>query len=269
MKKTRYILLLIGTSVFTACQLNKTNKLSEESVFNELMSIDSVTTEKATPKTSQIPPAIQQKLDDPATEHYGIDISHFQGGIVSLLSKNNDSLKFIICKATQGITYIDPMFKTNWNEIHQNGFIRGAYHFYECKDDPIAQAKHFISMIKGIQSYDIPPILDIEQGSLTKGSTAEQIQSDALKFMEEVERATGRKPIIYSDYGFFQKYFTDAKFAQYKLWIAEYTNAPAPRIPTVWEKVGYLVWQKSANYHADSKQIDLDVVKGSLKKLIE
>jgi len=265
MKKITYTILLVGTSIFTACQvkMNKTDELSQESVFDELTNADSVKAKEQIPKT------IEEKLNDPATEHYGIDISHYQGDIVSLLSEGPDSLKFIICKATEGGTYVDPMFKTNWSEIHKNGYIRGAYHFYDCKVDPIIQAKHFVSMITDIQSYDIPPILDIEQGSLTTGSTAEQIQSDALKFMEEVEQSTGRKPIIYSDYGFFQKYFTDVKFAEYKLWIAEYTNAPAPRIPTVWEKVGYLVWQKSANYHADSKQIDLDVVKGSLKKLIE
>ena len=61
---------------------------------------------------------------------YGIDISMYQGKEVGEIHKKNDSLGFIICKATEGITYTDPDFSYNWKNIKEKSFIRGAYHFY-------------------------------------------------------------------------------------------------------------------------------------------
>jgi lysozyme len=59
----------------------------------------------------------------------GIDISKFQGNEINQLNKQTDQLTFIICKATEGITYTDPDFKTNWPMIQSKGYVRGAYHF--------------------------------------------------------------------------------------------------------------------------------------------
>jgi lysozyme len=72
---------------------------------------------------------------------YGIDISHHQNNEIDYISKTLDSLSFVICKATEGVTYTDPLFSKNWKTIKARGFIRGAYHFYRSDDDPIAQVQ--------------------------------------------------------------------------------------------------------------------------------
>jgi lysozyme len=38
---------------------------------------------------------------------YGIDISHRQNNKIDCISKALDSLSFVICKATEGVTYTD------------------------------------------------------------------------------------------------------------------------------------------------------------------
>lgn len=259
-------IVLAITLLLGACSLITQPEItfSKDSVFDGLSSevVASVSTDEA-------PASIKKKLNSTDSEHYGIDISHYQGKILDMLKSNKDSLKFIICKATQGTTYVDPMFRTNWNEIHHLGFIRGAYHFFDCSQDAQKQAQHFSMMISDIKNYDIAPILDIEQGGLTSDSTPETVQKQVREFLTEVNRLTGRNPIIYSDYAFFQQYMNDQSFDKHNLWLAEYSGNATPLLPTGWKAKGYLIWQRSDRYDVHSTQSDLDVVKGSLKKIIK
>ena len=130
---------------------------------------------------------------------YGIDISKYQGDEIDFLSKKADSLSFVICKATEGITYTDPDFKHNWNMISEKKFIRGAYHFYRSNDDPKAQAENFIQALATIEKTDLPPIIDFEEGGIDQTQSVEQIQATLLVFIAAVEKSLNRKVIIYTD----------------------------------------------------------------------
>lgn len=206
------------------------------------------------------------KLSNLDTIHYGLDISHYQGDLLSEMD-SSDSIKFIICKATQGTNYVDPDFRTNWHEIKTKGFIRGAYHFYDCSADPIAQADHFSNSIDDIERTDIAPILDIEQGGLN-GVSPEQMEMDILKFLERLESNLHRKPMIYTDYAFAQEYFKNSEIANYDLWLAEYNGEARPQVPDLWKSKGYEIWQRSDSYSIHSVHADLDVVFGSLNKIV-
>jgi lysozyme len=200
--------------------------------------------------------------------HYGIDISHYQGNVIAEMSAK-DSLRFVICKATQGDYYVDNDFRTNWHNIKEKGFIRGAYHFYVCADDPIKQAAHFANTISDIEATDISPILDIEQGGMSKAVSPEQMEKDILVFLKHLQHLVKRKPIIYTDYAFAQEYFKDSTIAQYDLWLAEYSGATKPKIPNLWKEKGIKIWQKSSHYKAYARFIDLDVAHGSIQNLIK
>ncbi|WP_109832101.1 glycoside hydrolase family 25 protein [Reichenbachiella versicolor] len=257
--------IIIGICISLSCTVAEKNENLpiESSIFNFLdIKVPQVATEK-------IPTSLKNRLKNDSKDNYGIDISYYQGSIMEKLPAHSDSIQFAICKATQGTQYVDPMFKTNWREIQQKGLLRGAYHFYDCSQDPKAQAQHFYTVIKDIKPYDIAPILDIEQGGLVKGQTALELQKQIKNFLEELEKLSGRKPIIYSDYAFIQEYITDAKFSKYDLWLAEYSGHQAPLIPNVWKQKGYLIWQRSDNYHAFSTQIDLDISAVPLKNMVD
>lgn len=222
----------------------------------------------AAPADSSTTPAKPPVAPSTDTVFYGLDISSYQGNLVTLLNSGTN-LHFIFCKATQGITYTDPDFRTNWNTITQKGFIRGAYHFYMCDDDPVAQARHFAGQIEDIQPGDMAPVLDIEQGSMTPTTNATQMQNDILTFLTEVQKLTGRQPIIYTDYAFANQYLKQSALQNYDLWLAEYSGAAQPKVPVLWKNKGYKIWQRSDSYSIDSEQTDYDVYYGSLNDLVK
>src|ERR1700755_2729971 len=57
----------------------------------------------------------------------GIDISNYQPAFDWAAEKGRISFAFI--KATEGKTYTDPEFGTNWRHAKALGIVCGAYHF--------------------------------------------------------------------------------------------------------------------------------------------
>tara|TARA_B100001109_G_C18844173_1_gene465982 strand:- start:285 stop:1061 length:777 start_codon:yes stop_codon:yes gene_type:complete len=200
--------------------------------------------------------------------HYGIDVSHFQGDIIEKLDQK-DSLRFAICKATQGQYFVDPEFHFNWNEIKERGLVRGTYHFYDCSVDPEIQAAHFYATVGNIEATDIAPVLDIEQGSMTSSVSGSQMVSDILVFLKSIHEKFGRKPILYTDYAFAQEYFKDDALAEYDLWLAEYENTEEPNVPDLWKSKGFFIWQKSSNYHMNTTILDYDEFQGNLSNIVK
>jgi GH25 family lysozyme M1 (1,4-beta-N-acetylmuramidase) len=211
---------------------------------------------------------IVKTADSSQTPCFGIDISKWNGNEASDI-KGKDSITFIICKATEGISLIDPDLKSNWDIIRSGDYTLGAYHFYHVTDDPLKQADHFFTTINGFGETDIAPIVDIEQASLPENAQVSpgDIQKKLLLFLDAIERKSGRVPVIYTDAAFADTYLLNKSFGKYPLWLAEYTGASTPRIPKTWGAKGYMIWQKSDNYYIDTRTSDYDVFKGPKSKL--
>lgn len=257
-KNTLYTLILLF--IFTGC--------SKEKHMTSLLNVGFEKDEKEVKKDLSNEVRIHKLFNSTSTTHYGIDISHFQGDLMQVINPR-DSIKFIICKATQGTTFLDPKFRSNWREIRDKGFIRGTYHFYDCSADPIAQADFFCRQIEDIEATDIPPILDIEQGSMTKGVSSKQMEQDILNFLKRVEQNIKRKPMVYTNFEFAQQNLKNPLLADYSLWLAEYNKQPTPLVPNLWQQKGFKIWQRSASYDAFSRQMDLDVMFGSIKNIVK
>ncbi|MFT7250898.1 MAG: lysozyme, partial [Flavobacterium sp.] len=200
---------------------------------------------------------------------YGIDISHHQNNDIDSISKSTDSLSFVICKATEGVTYTDPLFLKNWITIKERGFLRGAYHFYHSEDDPLAQATFFLKTIAGIENTDIPPIIDFEEGGIDKSQSVDEIQSSLKIFINEIEKQLKCRPIIYTDFNTGNKYLNNTDFSDYALWIANYNGKKSPDLPDTWKKKGWLIWQRKSTYKLDSQNNDFDVFNGQLLEFKE
>lgn len=210
---------------------------------------------------------VKEKIVENTKPAFGIDISSYQGNEIDALEKNRDSIDFIICKATQGAMFVDPMFKNNWTTIKAKGFIRGAYHFYSSQDNPVNQAKFFTSMIKDIEPTDLPPFIDIEEGGIEKGQSVEEIQLSVLTLLKEVEKILHIKPVIYTNTDFANKYLNNNELANYPLWIADYESIDAPMLPNTWKEKGYVIWQKSDTYKILNYTNDEDYFNGDLESL--
>ena len=154
----------------------------------------------------------------------GIDISHYQGDIDWDLLQNamieKCPLRFILIKATEGTTRIDPKFKDNFAQALEYGFIRGAYHFYSTKSEAREQAYFFLKHVH-LQEGDLPPVLDVEHKP--KNKSVEDFQRDILTWLHIVEDKYHVKPIIYTYYKFKTLYLNTEVFDDSPYWIAHYS----------------------------------------------
>lgn len=197
-----------------------------------------------------------------STDVQGIDVSHFQG-VVDWQQVAQAGMSFAFAKATEGITYVDPQFATNWTGIKAAGLLRGAYHFFEANDDATAQAQHFLDTVQ-LAKGDLPPVLDIET---TAGVSNEQIWSGVSTWLQVVEQAMGRQPILYTAPGFWNSHAPDLTLTRYPLWLADY--AAQPLLPHGW--TSWLFWQHSqtGSVAGVTGAVDLDLFSGTLQQLHE
>ena len=157
-------------------------------------------------------------------EIHGIDISHHQGKIdwEELKEKgtiNDLPIRFIMIKATEGANRTDANFKDNFYQARENGFTRGAYHFYSVLSPAKEQAAFFIRQVK-LEMGDLPPVLDVEHKP--RNQTDEEFKNSVKEWLDIVEDYYGVKPIIYTYYKFKTRYLSDPVFDEYPYWIAHY-----------------------------------------------
>lgn len=220
------------------------------------------------PSVEAITAGIDKKGDTTfSVRLYGLDISVFQGDEIEFLNSRQDTFTFIICRATIGITDVDADFKNNWSLIAQKGFIRGAYHVYECDDDPQLQAEHFLSAVDSLSPNDLPLILDLEQKGLAGITDVTRIRNDLLVFLNLVETNTGKTPMIYVSPDFANTYLNDSAFAKYPLWVADYNGQDEPQVPATWTATGWTFWQRTDTVTVNGVTTDFDVFNGNQREL--
>jgi lysozyme len=156
----------------------------------------------------------------------GIDVSHWEGDI-NWNQVAASGIGFAYVLATDGITFNDPNFATNW--ASQNLVPMGAFHFFEPDDDGVAQAQHFLSVVGAMTvGKNLPPMVDVETFDKEPASVVIQRLQD---FLNTVETATGMVPVIYTDLkATWNALGNPVQFAKYPLYIA-YPDASEPMIP--------------------------------------
>ncbi len=194
---------------------------------------------------------------------HGIDISHYQGDIdwLELMqSRLTDyPIEFVFMKATEGGDHGDDTFARNFSEAGKHGFIRGAYHFFSPKTDPLKQADFFIRTVK-LAPGDLPPVLDVE---VTGKKTKKELQQNIKRWLDRVEAHYGVKPILYTSYKFKTRYLDDSIFNTYPYWIAHYY------VDSVKYEGKWHFWQHSdvGTVPGIDEDVDLNVFNGSLEEL--
>jgi lysozyme len=166
----------------------------------------------------------------------GIDLSRYQGD-VDWKEVQVNGVRFVYIKASEGTREVDPRFEENITGSKEVGIPLGAYHFFEPKEDPLSQARHFLQTYK-LRPGDLPPVLDVE---VTQGVSTKRLVAGVRAWLEEVEQRTGCRPMLYTDFWFGQEYLEGA-FGKYPLWVAAYE--PVPRIPEGWSH--WTFWQFSS-----------------------
>jgi lysozyme len=160
---------------------------------------------------------------------FGIDVS---GWVASpdWGAVNNQGVKFVFVKASEN-TSADEKFIQHWQGSKSVGMLRGAYHFFHPEANNSAQQANAFIQAVGADKGELPPVLDLEQvyvnGSpiaLPSGATMLAI---IKQWLDPVESAFGRKPMIYASAFFLNQQGINAAWLNsYPLWVAQYPYAP-------------------------------------------
>jgi lysozyme len=193
----------------------------------------------------------------------GVDVSVYQGSITWSKVKGA-GIVFAIARVSDGTGVIDSTFATNWKGMKSNGIIRGVYQFFEPAGDPTKQANLLLSQVKsagGFISTDLPPVMDIET---TGGQTNATIQSHMQTWLDVIQKAIGRKPLIYTNLNTSSHF--GGKFTGYPLWVASW-GVSCPTMPSGWKSWKFWQYADSGTVSGISGAVDHDEFNGTLADL--
>ncbi len=159
---------------------------------------------------------------------FGLDISGYTA-INDWSAVASQGVKFVFVKASEN-GYTDSMFAQHWQNAKNAGILRGAYHFFHPEADAAHQAEVFIAAV-GADKGELPPVVDLESvyvNGLAIGLPAGNAMVSVVKtWLDSVEAAFGRKPMIYSSYTFINSQRISAPWLiNYPLWLAQYPYQP-------------------------------------------
>ena len=164
---------------------------------------------------------------------------HPYGAPIKWASVAKAGKEFAIVKATEGTSYVNPWFKTDYPRIRRVGMVRGSYHFarpaYPIASSATAQARYYVRRLgtTARMSRTLPPALDLEvSGGLSRSALVTWAQTFLLK----VRRLTGRTPMLYTYPAFYSSALADPVALQrYPLWMASYASPVDSSSTTLWQ----------------------------------
>lgn len=178
---------------------------------------------------------------------FGIDVSSHQGNINTGAMFDNGKIDFVIAKATEGCTYVNPYCDAVMQSAISRNKPCGVYHFAR-RNDAKAEAQYFVNNCKDYVGKAIP-ILDYEADALNNGV------SWALIWLKEVERLWGVKPMIYMSLSVTKEYnWKPVVDNNNGLWMAQYNSSASD--PSYWDFLA--MWQYTSSGHVSGYSGKLD-----------
>ncbi len=158
----------------------------------------------------------------------GIDVSRYQGD-VDWQAVAGSGMRFAWIKATEGGDYLDDKFRQNWEQARAAGVARGAYHFmYWCRPAE-QQAAWFVANVPN-DPFALPPVLDVEWNPQSKTCPRKLPREEALRDMrivlEGMERAYGKRPVIYTSVDFHRDVLV-GEMQDYPIWVRSVKYHPS------------------------------------------
>lgn len=141
-------------------------------------------------------------------------------------------------------------------------WIRGGYHYYDTRIDPIVQCEYMLATIKragGLKGSDVM-MVDVERSGQRAGVSAAQVVDGVSAFVEHIKQLTGHWTMLYGGSWLRDLDITDRMGCKY-LAIARYT----PTLPPItyqrigWDRANLALWQYAA---AEDKGLMVDRLAG-------
>ena len=208
---------------------------------------------------------------------FGPDVSSHnrdKGGTVSWVTVHKaGGASFAFVKATEGVTYVNPGFASDFATVHQAGMIRGAYHYARPSGatnaaitaDAIAEASVFAFRTGRLTAKgDLPPVLDIETAGTLNPA---QLSLWAHTWLDRTQALTGRTPIVYTyEYFWKKKMANSGGFTAYPLWLAGYSTSQ-PVMVGGWKSYTFWQYASDAPLAGANRVLDMSVFNGTPAQL--
>nr|WP_026929016.1 lysozyme [Glycomyces tenuis] len=206
----------------------------------------------------------------------GIDVSHYQGSI-NWTSVKNAGIDFAYIKATEGTTYLDPRFDTNYPAAYHAGVIRGAYHFARPSSSSGAAQANFFASNGGAWSADnltLPGALDLEappSGARCYGLSTTQMRNWITDFYNTYKSRTGRDMVIYTTASWWNSCTGSwtGMASKSPLWVAHW-GVSSPSLPAGWNNTTWTFWQytSTGSVSGIAGNVDRNNFNGSQARLL-
>lgn len=145
----------------------------------------------------------------------GIDVSSHQTGInLSVVPAD-----FVMVKATQGTTYLNPDFSRAAEQAVSTGKLLGIYH-YLCGPNAGSEIDYFLSKI---QKYIGKAILVVDWERYDNAVWGSGV-SYVLAAMDRIYEKTKVKPLVYMSKSVCREFNWNPVSSKYGLWAAQYAN---------------------------------------------
>lgn len=156
----------------------------------------------------------------------GIDI-YSGNGTIDFNQVKASGVEIVYIKATEGLTYTDSNLKSYYDSAKDAGLNVGFYHYLRA-NNPIEEAKHFLSALNGIIA-DCKYAVDVEEDF---GQTSEQILNNVCQFGNYL-KSNEKDVVVYTYTSFFKEHLSSVN-NKFDLWIAEYgVNQPNLNVPYI------------------------------------
>lgn len=187
----------------------------------------------------------------------GLDLSAHNGDI-DFERISGDSIDFVMLKATEGTTFKDSRFHSNYLKARRAGIKAvGAYHFFRFDTDGEMQAINFLNSLQG-KTLDLPAVIDLEEWSNPQNIATEDVVK-RLRAMIECLQRNGHNVMFYTNKDGYDR-FLHGRFDEFPLWICSFTDPPLGDDNDNWA-----LWQYSHRgwTEACNSEVDLSTFNGS------
>lgn len=170
-----------------------------------------------------------------AGEILGIDLSHWQGDNFPWEKAKAAGVRFAYIKITQGVSYVDPTAKRNFEKAKDLDIAAGFYHYFEVDKDGASQMGFMLKAI-GSMVPDLPLCCDAEDPA-AKSVPKKTITDRLYKFAKAGQGFAGWPEIWeYTRKSWWDTYVNyDYPWHKLGLWNAYWGNNAMP-IPKPWMK---------------------------------
>ncbi len=163
----------------------------------------------------------------------GIDVNHYRKNVPTKQAKSQ-GVRFLIGKCTEGLSLVDETYEPYKLESKNRNLPFGGYMYWRVIFDAAKQAKHFVD---SLGDTDFPPIVDMERylnriyGTNTPLRPISFNRNHFRIVLNEVERLSGRKPMIYTNFASWRTIMGDWDLIRdYPLWVASWGRT-VPYLP--------------------------------------